>query len=117
LTVKSVRPIYVTRKGERLGKWHGVPHGKVQRVEGKEGYVVTAIVAKHGHRLDGMRLLYMRVRDGRLNPDDTYRSKWIGGHGGGRETLYATYGDPIVSMFGRQGSDLDAIGFVQVHTK
>ena len=60
---------------------------------------------------------YMRVRDGRLNPDDTYRSKGIGGHGGGRETLYATYGDPIVSMFGRQGSDLDAIGFVQVDTE
>jgi hypothetical protein len=117
LTVKSVRPIYVTRKGETLGEWHGVPHGKIHRVRGKEGYVVTAIVAKHGHRLDGMRLLYMRVRDGRVNPDDTYRSKWIGGHGGGRETLYATYGDPIVSIFGRQGSDLDAIGFVQVDTE
>jgi hypothetical protein len=40
-----------------------------------------------------------------------YRSKWIEGHGGGRELLYATYGNPIVSIFGRQGSDLNAIGF------
>jgi glycerophosphoryl diester phosphodiesterase len=113
LTVKSVRPIYTTRDGELLGKWHGVPHGNVYRAAAKDGYVVTAIVAKHGHRLDGLRLLFMRVRKGRLNPDDTYRSKWIGGLGGGGEALYATYGDPIVSIFGRQGADIDALGFVQ----
>lgn len=117
LTVKSVRPIYMTRRGEALGEWHGVPHGKIHRVKAEQGYVVTAIVAKHGHRIDGIRLLYLRVRGGRLNPDDEYRSKWIGGLGGGGETLYATYGDPIVSIFGRQGHDLDAIGFEQIETK
>jgi hypothetical protein len=117
LTVKSFRPIYQTRQGETLGEWHGVPHGEVQRVKAKAGYVVTAIVARHGHRLDGMRLLYMRVRGAGLNPDDAYRSKWIGGQGGGCETLYATYGQPIVSIFGRQGHDLDAIGFAQVDTE
>ena len=113
LIVKSIRPIYKTRKGDRLGEWHGVPHGKVRRVIAKQGYVATAIVAKHGHRVDGMRVIFMRVKDGRLDPDDTHRSKWIGGLGGGRESLYATYGDPIVSIFGRQGADLDSIGFVQ----
>lgn len=117
LIVKSVRPVYQTRDGEKTGQWHGVPHGTVHRVTGKEGYVVTAIVARHGHRLDGLRLIYMKVRGDRLNPDDTYRSKWIGGLGGGGETLYGTYGNPVVSIFGRQGSDLDSVGFVQLETK
>ena len=113
LTVKSIRPIYSTRGGVKLGGWYGSPHGKISREIAKDGYAVTVVVAKHGHRLDGMRLIYMRARGGRLNPDDTYRSDWLGGRGGGRETLIATYGDPIVSVFGRRGHDLDAIGFVQ----
>jgi hypothetical protein len=61
-----------------------------------------------------MRLIYMRVKDGRLNPDDTYRSKWIGGRGGGRETLCAANGNPVIGIYGRQGHDLDTIGFIQV---
>ncbi len=61
-----------------------------------------------------MRLVFMRVKNGRLNPDDTYRSKWIGGHGGGAETLYAANGQPVIGVYGRQGHDLDAIGFIQV---
>lgn len=114
LTVKSIRPVFLTRYGEKTGKWHGRPHGHVHRVMGKEGYVVTAMVARHGHRLDGFRLIYMKVRGKGLNPDDTYRSKWIGGLGGGGETLY---GNPVVSIFGRQGHDLDAVGLVQLETR
>jgi len=112
LTIKSLRPVYATPQGEKLGKWCGVPHGTVYREAAKEGYVVTAMVAKHGHRLDGMRLIYMQVRGRRLNPDVTYRSNWLGGKGGGEETLLATYCNPVVSVFGRRGHDLDAIGFV-----
>jgi len=114
LTVKSVRPIFRNRDGESIGDWHGVPHGKIRREKAKDGYVVAGIVAQSGHRVDGIRLIYMRVKNGRLNPDDTYRSKWIGGHGGGAETLYAANGYPIVGVYGRQGHDLDAIGFIQV---
>jgi hypothetical protein len=77
------------------------------------GYVATVVVAKSGHRLDGIRLIFMKVSNGRLDPDDTYRANWIGGLGGGGKRLYATYGNPIVSVFGRQGRDVDAIGFVQ----
>ena len=51
----------------------------------------------------------MRIPGSGLNPDDPGRSKWIGGHGGGDEKLYATYGGPIVSIFGRQGRDIDAL--------
>jgi hypothetical protein len=57
LSIKSVRPIYQTREGETSGKWYGSPHGKIQRVQGKEDYVVTAIMAWHGDRLDGLRLI------------------------------------------------------------
>lgn len=117
LTVKAMRPIFRGRDGESIGDWHGVPHGKVHQVKAKDGYVVAGIVAKSGHRLDGLRLIFMRVKNGYLNPDDTYRSKWVGGRGGGRETLVAVNGDPVIGIFGRHGEDIDALGFVQVAAK
>jgi len=117
LTIKSLRPIFRTRDGESVGEWHGVPHGEARRVKAKNGYVVAGIVAKTGHRVDGMRLIFMRVKNGRLNSDDTYRSDWIGGRGGGAETRYAANGCPIVGVYGRQGHDVDAIGFIQVEPR
>lgn len=113
LTVKSLRPIFMTPKGIQKGIWHGAPHGKVYTAQAKEGFVVTALVAKHGHRLDGIRLLYMGVKNNRLNPELVDRSKWIGGLGGGAEKIYGSYGDPVVGVFGRRGRDIDAIGLVQ----
>ncbi|MDA1015062.1 MAG: hypothetical protein O3A00_11505 [Planctomycetota bacterium] len=117
LIVKSLRPIYQTPDGELLGRWHGVPHGKVHRVAATDGHVVAGLITKSGHRLDGMRVIFMRVKNGRLNPDDTYRSEWIGGHGGGPETQLAADGDAIIGLNGRRGHDLDAIGFLQVGTR
>jgi len=117
LTIKSLRPILRSRDGESVGDWHGVPHGKVRREKAKNGYVVAGVVAKSGHRVDGMRLIFMRVENGELIPGDTYRSEWIGGRGGGAETLYAADGCPIVGVYGRRGHDLDAIGFIQVAPK
>lgn len=113
LTIKAIRPIFLGRGGESFGNWRGEAQGATQTVKAKDGYVVAGIVAKSGHRVDGIRLLFMRVKNGRLNPDETYRSPWLGGRGGGAESLYAANGDPIVGLHGRQGNDLDALGFMQ----
>ena len=113
LTIKAVRPIFRGQNGESLGEWCGVPRGKARRVCAEDGYAVAGIVAKYGNRVDGMRLIYMRVKDGRLNPDDTYRSEWIGGRRGRPETLCAANGHPVIGIYGRKGADLDALGFLQ----
>ena len=112
-TIKAVRPIFRATSGESLGDWCGVPRGKARRVCAQDGYAVAGIVAKYGNRVDGMRLIYMRVKDGRLNPDDTYRSEWIGGRRGSPETLCAANGHPVIGIYGRKGADLGALGFLQ----
>lgn len=114
LTVKSLRPIYRTPHGDVVSQWHGVPHGKAKRLRAKHGYAVAGVVSKSGDRVDGLRVIYMKVKGGRLNPDDTYRSAWIGGHGGGHETQLASDGDAIIGVYGRKGADLDSIGFIQL---
>ena len=113
LTIKAVRPIFRGARGESMGDWCGVPRGKARRVYAQDGYAVAGIVAKYGNRVDGMRLIYMGVKDGRLNPDDTYRSEWIGGRRGSPETLCAANGHPVIGIYGRKGADLDALGFLQ----
>ena len=115
LTIKAIRPIFRNRQGQWRGDWLGRPTGKVRQVKAREGYVVAGAVAKGGNRVDGMRLIFMRVHEGRLNPDDTYRSDWIGGRGGHPETLYAANGHPIVGLHGRTGADLDSLGFIQAN--
>lgn len=112
LTIKSLRPIFCGRDGESIGKWHGVPHGKVQRIKAKNGYVVAGVVAKSGHRVDGMRVNFVQIKKGRVMREETYQSEWIGGRGGGAETQCASDGHPVVGIYGRQGRDLDALGFV-----
>lgn len=114
LTIKAVRPVFRSRSGEIIGEWHGIPRGEIHRVQAKDGYVVAGMVTKSGNRLDGMRLIYMRVRDGRLDPDDTYRSEWIGGLRGGPNTQCAANGLPVIGIHGRRGKDLDALGVIQV---
>ena len=112
LTIKSIKPVFQSQKVQVEGTWHGRSWGDVRTVIAKEGYAVAGIIAKSGHRIDGIRVLFMKVRDGRLNPDDTYRSRWIGGLGGGPETLCGYTGEPITGIFGRQGHDLDSLGFI-----
>lgn len=114
LTIKAFRPIYRTPNAEVVGKWHGVPDRKSSRIQAKKGYVFAGLVTKSGHRIDGVRVIFMKVKNGRLNPDDTYRSKWIGGQGGGPETQLASDGDAIVGIYGRKGADLDSLGFIQL---
>jgi hypothetical protein len=63
--------------------------------------------------LDGFRVVFTRIKNGQLNPDDSYESCWLGGRGGGPEVTLSGNGNPIIGIHGRHGADIDAIGLVQ----
>ena len=52
LTIKSLQPIFLSRKGTITGAVHGAPHGQSRRIEAKEGYAVGSFVARAGHRVN-----------------------------------------------------------------
>lgn len=112
-TIKSIRPIFQTLEGEVVGEWNGHPHGRIHRIVARHGYAVAGIVARSGHRIDGLRVIFMSLVHGRLNPDDTYRSDWVGGRGGGPETIIGTNGLPVVGIYGKRGADVDSLGLIQ----
>ena len=83
--IHGVRPIFLDAQGrEQLGAMHGKDDGRPPvRVKAKRGYAVGAISAKIMLAVDGLSVTFMKLEKGRLNPDQSYDSDWLGGQGGG----------------------------------
>lgn len=111
--ITAVQPIFRSSTGPRTGKLYGVPHGQSVKVEAVEGYAVGRLNLNTGDRVDGMEIVFMKIKPGGLELDsgDSYKSPWIGGKGGGETTLGS--GAPIVGIFGGVGLELDSIGLIE----
>jgi hypothetical protein len=111
--IKAVRPIYRDAKGgEALGKAYGKNHMRGVTVTAKSGYAVGAVAVNAGLGVDGLSITFMKVKDGRLDPQDAYASEYIGGKGGSRTILNGT-GLPVVGIVGRSNAnDCTGIGLL-----
>ena len=114
--VHGIRPIFLDAQGrEQLGNMHGKDTGRPPvRVKAKKGYAVGAISVKTGLGVDGLSVTFMKLEKGRLDPDQSYESDWLGGHGGGGPTRLGGSGEPVVGLFGSQNnnSQLNGLGLV-----
>lgn len=112
--VSAIRPIYVDQRGrEVLGDQHGKLNGRKIRVRAKRGYAVGAITAKSVAALDGFSVTFMKVKNGRLDPDDSYESEWVGGGGSLPQRTASGNGAPAIGIAGR-GDDANcaAMGLI-----
>ena len=109
--VHGVRPIYLDAQGrEQLGGLHGKDSGRPPvRVKAKKGYAVGAISAKTGVGIDGLSVTFMKLDKGRLDPDQSYESDWLGGQGGG--------GADATGRIGRAGCRLVRLAKQQLGTQ
>ena len=90
--VYALRAVFRTANGDEVLKDHGLfrdkltPKGKtlktrVQRVihiKAPAGYAVGAITVRSGLMINGFSATFMRMKNGRLDPLDTYESDWVG---------------------------------------
>ncbi len=105
--VHAVRPIFRSADGkESFGKQHGTDTSRLVVVKAKSGYAVGAITAKSMALLDGFSVTFMKVGKDALDVKDSYQSDWVGGKGGGPETVLAGDGKPIVGIIGRENGQL-----------
>jgi hypothetical protein len=114
--IRSVAPIYLTEAGEVTGKHHGMAEKEVSLtpVKAKPGYAVGAVITDGTKRLNGFKMVFMRVHGAVLDPDDRYESEWVGGHDAKKLDTLAGDGRPVVGIRARTGSDVDAFGLVQL---
>lgn len=80
----------------------------------KPGYAVGAITAKTKTYVNGIQITFMKLTpDGKLDPNDSYTSPWLGPHQvGTKETKLGGDGRKVIGLICDQVGALNALGLV-----
>jgi S1-C subfamily serine protease len=100
--IDSLRPIYLTPGGEKMGEQLGKPPAQVRVVKAKPGYAVGALTVKAGLGIDGFSLTFMKIDRSGLRKDISYVSDWQGGKGGGPEQTVGGDSAAVVGVCGHR---------------
>jgi hypothetical protein len=116
--VKSLRPIYLTKKGEKFGNWQGPAPAAPVTIKAKPGYVVSSIIVRSALALDALTLTFAKLGKEGLDLSDTYNSEQVGGNGG-RPAEVSGKGALFVGVTGHLGADgaPSSLGLVAVLPK
>ncbi|MGH7172188.1 MAG: hypothetical protein ACRELG_18080 [Gemmataceae bacterium] len=116
--VKSVRPIFLTKNGEKMGNWHGPVPAAPITVKAKPGYVVSEVSLRAALSLDALRLTFAKLGTNPLDLKDNSNSEWVGGNGG-RPSSIGGKGALFVGVTGNVGPDgsPSSLGLVAVLPK
>ncbi len=111
--IESLRPIFLTADGEKMGTWIGNPPSVPVTVKAKPGYVVAGVNFRAGLGMDGFALIYMKLSRDRLETADSYTDPHVGSMGGNPSKIGGT-GAFVIGIFGHQGDSGNtcALGFV-----
>jgi len=112
--VKTIQPLFQGKKGAGAGDIHGEAVTRdCWTIVANPGYAVGGIIAKGAAGVDGLKVVFFRIRDGGLDRKDRYESDWYGGRGGGPETMLGGDGRPVLGIRGTADEDLIGLGLVQ----
>jgi S1-C subfamily serine protease len=103
-TVKSLRPIFRTKTGEKFGKWQGTTPTAPVTLKAKPGYVVSGLSLRTGLGLDALSLVFTKLGPNGYVSGDMYNSEQAGGNGGGPSTAGGN-GALFVGVTGHLGGD------------
>lgn len=113
LTVKSIKPIFELADGTRKdGAIHGEASQWTVRIEAEKGYAVRGIRGRCEGRVDGMCLVFARLKNGKLDAGDQYYSRWLGTRDEDDPLLEVSNDKsrPAIGLSGRSDSDIVSIG-------
>ena len=101
-TIDALRPIYLTKEGEKMGAWYGRVPANPIIVKARPGYVVGLVTVRFGLGVDGMSVKFVKLAKDRVDPADSYTSDWIGGPGGNTTVNVGQDGLLYVGVHGHQ---------------
>jgi S1-C subfamily serine protease len=107
---RAVRPIYRVKDNTLFGDQQGTQLDDVVTLMAKDGYAVGAVSVMHGLGFDGISVTFMKVKDGKLDPKDSYESKYVGSDEKKALTKLGGDGTPVVGIVGKS-NDKDLTGF------
>ncbi len=108
---RAIRPIYKVKDNTLFGDQQGTQLDDVVTLKAKDGYAVGAVSVMHGLGFDGISVTFMRVVDGgKLDPKDSYESKYVGSDEKKALNKLGGDGTPVVGIVGK-ANDKDLTGF------
>lgn len=111
--VAMVEPIFQVGNRYVPGKRHGKPIRPEMTVVARPGYAIGAISTRTGLTVDAFQVEFMRFKDGRLDPDDSYTTNWLGDPRGGSPRDASGEGRLVVGIHGRSnGREINMLGLV-----
>jgi S1-C subfamily serine protease len=116
--VRSLRPIFLTKNGEKLGSWQGpIPEAPIT-IKAKPGYVVSGLSVRTALAIDALTVTFAKLGKEGLDLSDTYNSEVAGGNGG-RPSSIGGRGALFVGITGHLGGDgaASSLGLVAVLPK
>lgn len=115
--ISSLRPIYLTAQGEKLGAVRGKELALIFDYRPKTpGYAVGSITFRHGITLHGLTITGLQLTYNRIGPKSLLKSdqksEWIG-HQQGEEVSLGGTGAPVIGIQTRENDgNLTGLGLV-----
>ena len=120
-TIATLRPIFLSANGRKLGSFHGGHEGQFVRIEAKPGYAIGGLKIRAGVGIDSMSVVFMRIIASGLDPNDSYETQRYGGPGGTTQKPLAGDGSLVIGIFGTTPRDptstFNGLGLVTVPRK
>ena len=103
--VDAIQPKFLTSTGFRCGKWYGGGEKPPTQstVQAKDGYAVGGIqvaAQKGEHHVSGMRIIFMKIKNGSLDVQDKYSSPWYGMSGAESTPIGGANGKFVIGVKG-----------------
>jgi S1-C subfamily serine protease len=119
VSITSLRPIFLTKKGERFGKWQGKVPATSMMIKAKPGHAVSGMAIRTGVQIFGFTLTFSKLGKDRLELGDKYDSELIGDSKIGSLATIGGKGALFVGVTGYQARDKVpcALGLVAVQPK
>jgi hypothetical protein len=111
--VGSIQPIFQVGDTYVEGKLFGGDIPPSMTVVARPGYTVGAINTHAGLLVDSFQVVFMRFKNGRLDPGDSYTTDWLGDPRGGGAATATGQGKLVVGIHGRSnGREINALGLL-----
>jgi hypothetical protein len=111
--IGSIQPIFQSGDTYQEGESKGAPIPGETTVMARPGYAIGGVRVRSELMVDAIQVVFMKYKDGRLNPSDSYGSAWLGDPRVGNLKYVTGEGKVVVGIRGAtDGRALNALGLV-----
>jgi serine/threonine protein kinase len=111
--LKSTQALFSSGSGIQEGPVRGKAAGPFKEIVAKPGYAVGGLLARGTIRVNGIKIIFMKIAGLGLDPGDRYESEWLGDRGAGEVKLGGD-GTYVLGICGGAFEDVDSLGLLML---